>query len=221
MKTLLYRWPSAAKFGRVVPKVKFYEHGGVSTAVREKFVSEVQRITWAYKLAESTVNLPSSISVPEIQVFEIYAKGGDVSESVLTAIDKSIKTLVIFEIAAGEGANRRTRMAATHKQLVSGAPKLGRYLTTGWQDEDAERKQLPASISLSALYIALLEPLTPASVHPGDEVADVAERIEGVRRLERSIAALERKLRTEPQFNRKIELRRQLKARQAEYEHMR
>ena len=75
----LYRWPEAARFGRVVPKSKFYEQGTVPAAVREKFVSEVQRITWAYKLAENTINLPGTSAVPEIQVFQIDAKGRDVS----------------------------------------------------------------------------------------------------------------------------------------------
>ncbi|MEI2827119.1 MAG: hypothetical protein V9F04_12480 [Dermatophilaceae bacterium] len=32
MTDILYRWPEAAKFGRRVPKEKFYEHGAVSTA---------------------------------------------------------------------------------------------------------------------------------------------------------------------------------------------
>ena len=36
-----------------------------------------------------------------------------------------------------------------------------------------------------------------------------------MRKLEREISALERKLRTEPQLNRKLELRRELKNRQA------
>lgn len=49
-------------------------------------------------------------------------------------------------------------------------------------------------------------------------MSEVADRLEDVRKLEREIASLERKLRTEPQFNRKIELRRTLKLKQAELE---
>ena len=41
MTDILYRWPEAAKFGKRVPKEKFYEHGTVSAAVREKFIGEV------------------------------------------------------------------------------------------------------------------------------------------------------------------------------------
>ena len=215
MTGLLYRWPQAAKFGRVVPKTKFYEHATVPAAVREKFVSEVQRITWAYKLAETTINLPGTTAVPEIQVFQIDAKGDDVSEPVLAAIDKAVKTPIIFEITRGDGPERRTRMVAAHKLLSSGAPKLGAYYTTEWHPDDADRRPLPTAIDLAALYAALLESLTPLAARPGEEVAEMAARLETVRKLEREIAALERKIRTEPQLNRKVELRRALKTKQA------
>ena len=42
-----------------------------------------------------------------------------------------------------------------------------------------------------------------------------------VRKLEREIATLERKLRTEPQLNRKVELRRKLQTQQHELERQR
>jgi hypothetical protein len=113
MTGLLFRWPQAAKFGRVVPKAKFYEHATVSAAVRKTFVSEVQSITWAYKLAETTINLSGTAAVPEIQVFQIDAKGDDVSESVLRTIDKAVKMPIIFEVTCGDGPGRRTRMTAT------------------------------------------------------------------------------------------------------------
>lgn len=221
MVDLLYRWPPAAKFGSRVPKEKFYEQGTVSTAVREKFVSEVQRIAWAYKLAEATINLPGNASVPEIQVFQIDTKSGDVAEQVLSVIDKAIPYPVIFEVTRATGGVTEVRMVAAHKLLGSGAPKLSAYYSTDWQPANAERRSLPAAISLPALYAALLEPLTPVAVRPGEEMSDVADRLATVRKLEREITALERKLRTEPQLNRKIELRRTLKTRQQEIEQQR
>lgn len=221
MMTLLYRWPAAAKFGRSVPKTKFYEHGTVSAALREKFVAEVQRITWAYKIAEATVNLPGGADVPEIQVFQVDAKSVDVSEPVIAAIDKAVRTPIIFEILSDDGAHRRIRMTAAHKQLGPGAPKLGAYYTTNWQPEDTERQPLPTAVTLPSLYTALLAPLAPVSARPGEEISDVAARLEAVRKLEREVASLERKLRTEPQLNRKIEIRRALKTKQAELEQQR
>ena len=74
---------------------------------------------------------------------------------------------------------------------------------------------------MPTLYAALLDPLTPVAVRPGEEMSDVADRLATVRKLEREVASLERKLRTEPQLNRKVELRRTLKTKQHELEQQR
>ena len=221
MTDILYRWPEAAKFGRRVPKEKFYEHGTVSTAVREKFINEVQRITWAYKLAEATINLPGTSAVPEIQVFTIDAKTDDVSEGVLGAIDKAIPFPIIFEIARQRGEQPEARTVASHKQLGTGALKISAYYSTAWQPGGTRRQAMPTAITLPALYAALLQPLTPITARPGEEMSDVADRLAAVRKLEREVASLERKLRTEPQLNRKVELRRTLKTKQHELEQQR
>ena len=221
MTDLFYRWPKAARFGRAVPKTKFYERGTLTTAVREKFVAQVRRIMWAFKLAESTTNLSGSTAVPEIQVFQIDAKGDDVAESVLAAIDKAVKTPIIFEVIHGDERGRQVRMTAAYKRVGIGTPKLSAYYTTGWQPEDAERRPLPTAITLPVLYMTLLEPLTPVSARPGEEVSDVAARLEAVGKLERDVASLERKLRTEPQLNRRVEIRRALRTKQSELEQQR
>ena len=139
----------------------------------------------------------------------------------LTAIDKAIPFPIVFEINRVQGGAEHTRMVAAHKQLVSGTPKLSAYYSTGWQPADTGRQPLPTAITLPVLYTALLEPLTPVTVRPGEDMSEVAGRLHAAGKLEREIAALERKLRTEPQFNRKVELRRILKTKQAELDSLR
>ena len=203
----LYRWPNSARYGKAVPKTKFYEHGKVNTALRERFVAEVQRITWAYKLAENTINLPGSAAVPELQVFEIEAKGKDVSDVVLAAIDKAVKTPIIFELSrSGE-----VRLTAAHKATA----RPGAYFTTPWLPAESERAPLPPAINIPSLYSALLTPLVPVAAQAGEDIAAIADRVEAARKLEREIAVLERNLRNEPQLNRKVELRRTLKTKKA------
>ncbi|RZU66029.1 uncharacterized protein DUF4391 [Microterricola gilva] len=218
MSDILYKWPTGARFGARVPKEKFYEYGWVSSAVREKFVSDVQRITWTHKLAEETINLTGTTAVPEIEIFEIDSKADDVADAVLTAIDKAVPNPIIFEISRERTGRREVRMVAAHKTRGARTPMVNGYYSTRWMPADAERSALPTAISLPALYAELLAPLTPIDVRPGEEVSDVAERLEVVRRLQREVAGLERKIRSEPQLNRKMELRRMLKMKQAELE---
>lgn len=211
MNDILYRWPQSAAFGRTVPKTKFYEHSNVRTALREKFVEDVQRITWAYKLAESTIRLKGTEAVPEIQVFAVETKGSDVPDDVLAAIDKSVHFPILFEVSKGE----EVRMIAAQKALGGGTPKVGTYFSTSWTPITTARQPLPAAIDLPALYESLLTSLLPVAARRGESVSDVTGRMDRVRKLEREIAALERKLRNEPQLNRKVELRKALKEHQA------
>lgn len=215
MSPPLYRWPATARFGRVVPKTKFYEHATISATVREKVVSDVQRITWAYKLADETIHLRGDDAVPEIQVFTIDAKEDDVSGDVLTAIDKAIPFPIIFEINRGSGEHACTRMVAAHKRLGGTTPRLSAYLTTAWQPADAPRAPLPPALSLAGLYAGLLMSVLPITTRPGEDVSEAMGRMDQARKLEREIANLEKRLRSEPQLNRKVELRRLLRARTA------
>ena len=221
MPDLLYQWPSAAYFGRRVPKEKFYERANVNTALREKFVAEIDHVIWAYDLAQTSINLEGTDEVPDIAVFQVKAKGSDVSEQVLSAVDRSMPRPLIFEINRDVAGKRETRMVAAHKQIGAGAPKISQYFSTSWQHADTERQPLPTAITLPALYTALLEPLTEIEVQTGESMAAVADRLKAVGKLEREIKALERKLNNEKQFNRKIELRRTLKSKQAQLEQQR
>ena len=125
MADLLYLWPAAAEFGSRVPEGKFFDHPAFTPAVREKFASEVQCVTWRYKLAEATIDLQGTADVPEVQVLRIDARDADVSKQVLTAIDKAIPFPIVFEIARSPGERREVRMAARRRSAT--APPGGRH----------------------------------------------------------------------------------------------
>ena len=221
MTDILYQWPVGARFGARVPKERFYERTASTAALREMFVAEVSRISWAYKLAAETINLPGSSEVPEIEVLQLDAKGNDISAQVLASIDKAIPNPVIFEIHRSDAHGRGVRMTAAHKLAGSPAPKANAYFSTGWMRSDTPRTPLPTAITRAALYLALIGPLTPLETRPGESPAVVRERLDAVRQLEREIGTLERKLRSEPQLNRKVVLRRELRAKQAELDQTR
>ncbi|CDK00592.1 conserved hypothetical protein [Microbacterium sp. C448] len=221
MTDILYQWPASARFGARVPKERFYERTASTASLREKFVTEVNRISWIYKLAAETINLPGSSEVPEIEVIQLDAKANDISVQVLASIDKAIPNPVIFEIHRDDAHGGAVRMTAAHKPAGAPAPKPNAYFSTGWMRGDAPRTSLPTAITMTALYSALIGPLTPLAPRPGESSAAISKRLDAVRRLEREISALERKLRSEPQLNRKVDLRRELKAKQAELDQTR
>lgn len=159
----LFNWPKAAAFDRVVPKSRIYEHAGVDSVLKERFVQQVEQINWAYKLAPETVNLPANKGVAEIQVFRIALKSPILDLEVLRAIDKAIPFPLIYELAHGG----RVRMVAAWKRVseAGATPKVvGRYFESAWQHDNTPRLSLPVAVDMAGLYERLLSSLVDGSI---------------------------------------------------------
>jgi len=221
---VLWRWPESARVNRPIPKTKFYEHARVSTRLRDRFIAEVDQVTWAFKLSTPTIRLPSGDGVSEIQVFTVAAKPGQtVSKQVLEAIDKSVQTQVIFEeqcVPKGDTTQdpAQVRTRAAYKRSGARGLVLSDHFDGDWLPESAERAPLPTALGLGELVARLLDPLLPYQRRPGELLSDALERMSSAGKLAREVTSLEQRMRTEPQFNRKLEIRNELRDRTTEYE---
>ena len=208
--SVLFAYPEAAKFGRVLPKNKIYEHGSVSNAVRQLFVRQVEQIVWQYKLAPETINLKPSRTVPEIQIFSILLKGEELKTEVLRCIDLAILFPIIFELRRDErvqpiAAFKRPSEADASKWVVS------EYFDGDWVADDTPRKPLPMVLNLGTLYNHLLTSLMPYSPRPGEGLQKRVERMERIRLGQRELERCEARLRKEKQFNRKVAINAELR----------
>ncbi|MCC2333614.1 DUF4391 domain-containing protein [Cellulomonas wangsupingiae] len=211
----LWQWPPRAAFGRPIPKSKFYERAAVSTRVRELFVDQIAQIIWAFKLSPTTVGLAATDAIPEIDVLEITLKPDvdDVSDDLLTVLNRAIPAPLLLEIrrhpAVGAGGDAQRLTATPTKD------RRTTFVSTPWLPSPAERSPLPPALDLAGLHTALLAPLMPHAVRPGESLAELAERAGVIRVLEREIATLRRRVRAERQFNRRAEINRTLRERTA------
>lgn len=172
MDNPLYSYPKSAEFGRVVPKNKIYEHTSLSSAVKQLFVGQVEQIVWQYKLAPETVNLKASKAVPEIQVFSIALKGGELKTEVLRCIDQAIPFPILFELRYDE----KTMSIAAYKrpsESDSGKWVISEYFDGGWISPQIAqiRADLPLVMDLGQLYERLLDGLMPYPARSGEKLA--------------------------------------------------
>lgn len=206
----LFAFPGQAKVGRTVPKAKIYEHGQIGSALRDKFVAQVGQITWAYKLAPETLNLPARPEVPEIQIFDIELKGTELDDDVLRAIDRAIPLPIIFQLYR----DQQTCMVAAFKrpsQAESGKWVLDDYLAGPWLPDVSERLPLPMALDLQGLYEQLLRSLLPQAARAGEGLPEQLERVARLRGRQSEYNKLEARLKKEKQFNRKVALNAQLR----------
>lgn len=162
---MFYAWPKNAAFSRTIPKRKIYEHADAVTALKDLFVQQVEQITWGYKLAPETINVPSTEAISEIQVLQISLKSSQLDHRVLQAIDKAIPFPILFEVSYGG----QIKLVAAYKrrhELDTTRWVVGRYFESDWQPDTAPREPLPLALNLSVLYEQLLTPLVTSCTTP-------------------------------------------------------
>jgi hypothetical protein len=213
----LINYPKQATFGRVLPKNKIYEHSGANTRLKDLFVEQVEQIVWQYKLAPETINLPAKPGVPEVQVFRIVLKRGELSVDVLKCIDGAVQFPIVFELEY-EG---KLKVIAAHKrpsEAESSKWAVSDYFSTKWIPANSERSDMPVVLDLAGLYETLLQRLIPLAPRVHESLTDLVERLEGVRAKQREIEKVRTKLAKEKQFNRKVEINATLRQLNNEFE---
>ncbi|MFX7483114.1 DUF4391 domain-containing protein [Acinetobacter baumannii] len=213
----LYKFPQQAKVDRLIPKNKFYEQGKANTKIEQLFVNQVENIRWAYKLASSTIHLQDQEDLKEIQIFRVKSRVEDLDVSILSFIDKLILTPIIFEVVYQD----KVKVVASYKRLNQADKTkavIGQYYASEWL-EDHDRVELPLYLKLADLYehfIAQILPIT-SSEDSGDDDESVSielqlQKAQQLESLQKQLDKLKSKLRTEKQFNRKVELNKHIHA---------
>ena len=211
----LYKFPQQAKVDRLIPKNKFYEQGKANTKIEQLFVDQVENIRWAYKLSSSTIHLQDQEDLKEIQIFRVKSRVEDLDVSILSFIDKLILTPIIFEVVYQD----KVKVVATYKRLNQADKTkavIGQYYASEWL-EDHDRVELPLYLKLADLYehfIAQILPIT-SSEDSGDDDESVSielklQKAQQLESLQKQLDKLKSKLRNEKQFNRRVELNKQL-----------
>ena len=215
MTALLYRWPEAAQVRPRRPKDQVLRarqrlaHGAQAT---------IRRRGPADQLGLQARRAPPSTSAattrcPRSRSSRSKRRATTSATTVLAAIDKAVQIPIIFEISRETTAGKpNIRMVAAHKQLGDERPRSSAaYFTHRLAARPTRPRAAPAALDLAGLLRALLAPLLPFAARPARNCRRRSTESTASRKLEREIAALERQLRTEPQLNRKVELRRQLR----------
>ena len=212
----VYIYPIKAAFNRVLPKAKIYANAKPSKSIKGKFVSQISEIVWKYKLSPDTTNLPSRDGFNEIQIFEIILKEPDLAPEVLYVIDKVIPYPIFFQLqyeeqVKGVAAFKRPAADSSGKWVIE------EYFETDWADAATPAMPLPVALDLKALYEQMLFAYINLPPRNGETLESMVERVRLIRKYRRELQTLEVKMKSEKQFNRKVELNAQVREYQARY----
>lgn len=201
----MFAYPKQAHFGRNLPKNKIYEKTRVPASLKKKFIAQIDKIVWEYKLSPETLNLPSKRNVPEIEIFTITLREPELHIDILKCIDNAIPFPIVYELVfenkiKTKAAFKRPSDADSNKWVTD------TYFESKWRKMDANREPLPVALDLALLYEQILRSLMPVSRIDGESIKDQVQRLTEIRSLETQAAKIESQMRKEKQFNRKVEL---------------
>jgi hypothetical protein len=217
---MLFNYPISAKVGRKIPKNKIYEQAIINnkfnTKLKNKFVNQIEKIIWQYKLATNTLNLNATAKIIEIQIFDIFLKNSELDEKLLRIIDNAIHHPIIFQIHK----NNKIKIKSAYKrasELNNNKQVIEMYIESDWLDKNTQKQPLPQALDLEQLFNQILKSLMPVEVINNKTLKNTDEQIEVIRQintLQKQIDELHFKYHKEKQRNRQFEINQQVKQKQ-------
>lgn len=210
--------PKTTEFNKRIPKQKFYDNLTVTPALKKVFIDQIKTIYWRNKIAASTTNLAPGTAVTELEVFEVKLNGQVLEDSFLRQIDKEIPYHILF-ILEYEG---KYKAVIGYKEESGGnaAFKVNRYYSTEWMDEDALPLKLEG-LSVDSVYENFVRQIAGdalVATAPSETLKEAVDRDEKRQALQTQITKLQKKIKSEKQLNKQIELNARLKKLKKELE---
>ena len=203
----MIKFPEYAKVSRIVAKEKFYS--GIDTTTKSLFQGEILRITWEYKLAPNTINLPAK-KWPEIEVFRITLKNSEVPEKVLKAIDSAIPYPILFLIEKGT-VEKAVISYKEQSQKDENFAKVDTYFSTGWNDPRLDEIKIDG-LDIDAVFSNFVRQIAGDKLifsKSTDVPKTIKEDVEALKereKIQKQIDAITRKINAEPSLGKKQEL---------------
>ncbi len=134
--------PTTTAVNRRIPKEAFYKHLPLTKVLKEKFVSDVERISVENSLTKENLNLTVDSGIKEILLLTVVLKKQEFDARVLEAIARQNQHKLVFQLAY-EG-NRQ--LALYH----------GKLYRTEWMDA-AKLELKPKGFSLDEIWDSFVE----------------------------------------------------------------
>ena len=203
---------------RVVPKTMFYKFMEVNPRMKVRFVNDVEKITWLYKLSSNTLNVTSSNDLVEIDVFVATLKQQDCPTDLFTFIDTNMPHHIVFILEYDNSymilLNYKDWADNTHTKF-----KITKSFASLWMDEKRLSLEIQGQ-SLSRVYENFVAQVSGIGEHKAGAMAEIVDLKKRIAAMEAELQNLQKKMRKEPQYDKQVKMNKQVKAKRHELDEL-
>lgn len=181
--------PKECIVDKFIPKKIFYEKVNLSSNLKQEFVDKIDKIYWKYKISEDTLNISKTENVEEIEIFELTLKEKVNCQSIIKVITRNIPYIILFEICY----NDEVQYAIKHNDDI--------YFTNWNERIDFNFN----GIDLNIVYENIIRSVMNIS-EQSNNIDEELEKDKKLKEVQKEIERLENKMKSEKQFNKKVEL---------------
>ncbi|MBQ7265670.1 MAG: DUF4391 domain-containing protein [Firmicutes bacterium] len=205
----MFALPEGTYFGKLVPKNKFYDKLTIDKKLERSFIDQIVSIRWIHKLSADTLNVEKGSIVEEVEVFHIKLKTKELDLNVLRQMDKQLHYHLIFILEYEEQYQLWT---GYKEESINTAFKVGEYYHTDWVRTDTFDLKING-LNMDTVYEDLVRQIAGNTLarENGESLKESVERQQARDKLKKEIDKLRAKVRKKKQFNRQVELNKQLK----------
>ena len=203
----MIEFPAATAVHRRLPKEAFYKHLPLTKILKEKFVSDVDRIVVENNFTKENLNLASDAEIKEIMLLSISLKNQEFDGKVIEAIARQNPHKLVFLLSSED----QQQLAIYHNKLYR----------TLWMAHDEIELKLQG-YSLDEIWDSFIEQIALYEER-AEEIADLSieDRLEiqdQILKLEKQIDKTENTMWKEQQPKKKFELHTRLREYQKKLE---
>lgn len=208
----------STEYNRRIPKVKFYQNLDLPNKVLQQFVDEIDTIVWLNKISPDTMGVSAGEEVIEIEVIEIKLRQKGISQNILEIMDRGIPYHIVFLLAFHGEAQVAIGYKEKNKKKDD-KYKVEGYYFSKWLPIDEFVLELKG-LNLDRIYENLLRQFIPED---RPQVGDLKDTVALQKMIEKQMAlceSLEKKVKSERQFNVQVRLNRELREERAKLDEL-
>lgn len=190
----MFGLPANTEVGTQLPKKSIYAKFTMNTAEREKFDADISRIVIAN--AVDGRHLAEGEKVKSFYVLSVQLKQKDYDPKNILTLVKLINQNILFALVYEE----QVQFAIHHTKLI----------TSSWQST-AEANISLSGLDLDAVWENIVKSVGNIDVTEGNTLTEQIKVEDARVKITAQIASLQKKLNSEKQFNRQIEINAQIK----------